>query len=251
MLLIDADDHRLRYRRREGGRIVAEGAIVHRGVDPADWQAKLAMAAAAPARVVVASAGGAPLAARLAAAVGRLWGVAAEYPVAGAAAFGLRNGHVDPSSLPINRWLGLLAAWRVAGDGLVVVNAGTVLTADLVDASGQHRGGCVMPGARLMREALHSQTSGIAAAALLDPAAIVDGLGVNTAGAVEQGAQLALAALAERAAAALEAATGRSVRLFVTGAGMEEIIPLLRRAVEPAPDLVLDGLELLTAMETA
>ena len=250
-LLVDAGDTALRWVRLEGGVVATRGTVEHLGVEPADWQAALAAAVDAPRRVVIASAAGSAVDVRLRDLVRRQWQIEAEFPVAPAGALGLRNACADPAMLGSHRWLGMLAAWRRAAGALVVLNIGIVLIADLVDVSGMHRGGCRIPGTRLMREALHAQTSGVAAAAMLDPEAVVDGFGVNTAGAVAQGARLALAAVGEQATAALRSAADIKPTVYVTGSAAEEIIPLLRQAVIAAPDLVLDGLALLIATESA
>ncbi len=52
---------------------------------------------------------------------------------------GLTNSYSDPFRMGVDRWLAMLAAWhRVAGP-LIVVDAGTALTVDIVDSSGTAR----------------------------------------------------------------------------------------------------------------
>jgi type III pantothenate kinase len=251
-LLIDAGSAGLQWARLgHDGRLTGVAAVTHRGLEPETWQARLAALAPAPRRVLVANVAGSAFETRFRAWAERQWRMSPEFPSASAQRLGVRNAYARPAALGVDRWLAMLAAWRMAAVPLLVASAGTAFTVDLLDATGLHRGGCIVPGERLMREALHAQTSGIAAAALLDRAAIDGAFGVNTAGAVQQGARLALASLVDRAARALESAVGVLPRIFVAGAAAEEIAPLVTRPVEVVPHLVLEGLALVATEVSA
>jgi type III pantothenate kinase len=246
-LLIDAGNTGLQWARLADGGLAGLDSATHRGMEPEAWQARLAALTPAPRRVVVANVAGHAFEARFRTWAEHRWQVTPEFPAAAAEQLGLRNAYVRPAALGIDRWLAMLAAWQLAAAPLLVASAGTAFTVDLVDGEGLHRGGCVVPGERLMREALHAQTSGVAAAALLDVAAVDGTFGINTAGAVQQGARLALASLVDRAARALEAASGEIPRIFLAGGAAAEIAPLVGRSVELAPHLVLAGLALVAA----
>jgi type III pantothenate kinase len=225
--------------------------VMHRGLEPEAWQAHLAALAPPPQRVLVANVTGAAFETRFRAWAERQWRLSPEFAVASAVRLGVRNAYARPGALGVDRWLAMLAAWRRAPVPLLVASAGTAFTVDLVDRAGLHRGGCVVPGERLMREALHAQTSGIAAASLFDDVAVDGAFGINTAGAVQQGTRLALASLVDRAARVLEAASGAPPRIFVAGGAAEEIAPLVTRAAEIVPHLVLEGLALVAAEAAA
>jgi type III pantothenate kinase len=243
-LLVDAGITFVKWARLAGGAICNPHTAVHHGVDPAEWQAELAALDPAPTRVVVANAAGAVFAGRLIDWCQRTWRIVPQFPVANRSAFGVTNGYREPHALAIDRWLGMIAAWHAARRPLLCVGAGTAFTIDLVDAFGVHRGACSLPGARLMRESLHAQTSGVAAAALLDPPMVAGSFGVNTAGAVQQGGRLALAGLTDRSVGILEQACGVPARVVITGGAAPQVAGLMRHAVEQVPDLVLRGLAL-------
>ncbi len=248
-LLVEAGAAGLRFARLGAGTAGAVGAVTHLGVEPGDWQAPLAALAPAPRRVIVANTAGAEFGTRFGDWTRSHWHVAAEFPLAERTVgeVGVRNGHAEPATLPVDRWLALLAAWRRAHAALLVVSVASFVSVDLIDDAGRHRGGYLLPGERPMREALYSQTSGIAAAALLDEAAVEEAFGVNTAGAVQQGARLAIAAVIERTARALAAAGAAAPRVIMTGAGTSDLAPLVAGPVERVPHLVLEGLALLAA----
>lgn len=227
-LLVDAGAGMLRHARLAGGVLSQLGSAPHRGIEPEEWDAALGALTPTPNRVLVANGSGGGFAVRFAEWVERRWGLVPEFPAAA-------------SGLAVDRWLGLLGARAHASGALVVVVAGPAFSVDLLDGAGRHRGGYRMPGERLMREALYAQTSGIASAALLDAAAVDGAFGVNTAGAVQQGARLALASLVARLGACLEAEAG-APHVLVTGPGAREIAALLEPGAEVLPDLVLEGL---------
>lgn len=245
ILLIDVGSRWLKWALlHPGGTPGPSERVPYAPAEPAAWQGALATLAP-PSRILVANAAGLGFAAAFADWARRHWRVAPQFPVASAAALGVRNACQNPGELAIDRWLGLLAAWRVTAAPLLVASARAAYAVDLVDGGGQHRCGWVVPGARLMREVLHAQTAGVATPERAD-AAVTDGVfGVNTAGGVQQGAHLALAALTDRLATAFERELGRAPQLYVTGGAGSEIAALMRRTPRQLPDLVLGGLALL------
>lgn len=148
---------------------------------------------------------------------------------------GLSNSYTEPQSMGVDRWLAMLAAWRPKPRAVCVVDAGTALTIDLVASSGQHEGGYILPGPRLMQESLTARAQRIAVAPLDDPT--LDP-GRSTRDCVGEGAWLA-------AIGALREVTRRypDHQLVVTGGDGQQ---LLRHGLngEWRPDLVREGLAL-------
>lgn len=73
----------------------------------------------------------------------------------------LRVDLEHPDRVGIDRLLDAVAAnpARRAGAGAVLVDAGSAVTIDWVDSRGAFCGGAIMPGLRLMAEALHDYTA--------------------------------------------------------------------------------------------
>ena len=69
-------------------------------------------------------------------------------------AAGVRCGYADPSSLGVDRWLAVVAAYHLYQTSLLIVDAGSAMTLDLVSEDGRHLGGYILPGLTLMRDAL-------------------------------------------------------------------------------------------------
>jgi type III pantothenate kinase len=170
-----------------------------------------------------------------------------EFVTAAAEFQGLTNGYLDPTLLGADRWLALIGAWTKARSALCVVDAGTAVKVDSVDAQGQHLGGLIVPGIHMMREALMNKTSDIAAAAMQSTPSLAGVLANNTVGAVSRGAVFALAGMADRAAEIIEQSTGTKPKLFITGGDAGMITGTMRSHGEIVPDLVLQGLAVIAA----
>ncbi|MEY4588820.1 MAG: hypothetical protein RL497_896 [Pseudomonadota bacterium] len=69
-------------------------------------------------------------------------------------AAGVINGYAEPQRLGVDRWLALLAARQVMQGDVVVVDAGTAITLDLLTGQGQHLGGYILPGVVRQAESL-------------------------------------------------------------------------------------------------
>jgi type III pantothenate kinase len=149
--------------------------------------------------------------------------------------------------LGADRWLALIGAWTKARSALCVVDAGTAVKVDSVDAGGRHLGGLIVPGIHMMREALMNKTSDIAQAVRHSTPSLAGVLANNTTGAVSRGAVFALAGMADRAAEVIEQSTGVKPKLFITGGDAGMITGTMRSQGEIVPDLVLQGLAVIAA----
>lgn len=166
---------------------------------------------------------------------------------------GLTNGYEEPWRLGIDRLVGAIGAWYAGngsmGDGrraVLVADIGTAMTLDLVDASGRHRGGAIVPGPALMVQSLLGGTAGIRRRAQGGARRSRGLYARGTAAALDAGARYASAALIQRALAEARALLGRRPRLVLTGGAAPAIAALLgRRGLALEPDLVIHGLAVL------
>ena len=67
----------------------------------------------------------------------------------------------SPEKVGIDRLLGAVAAnrLRAPGQAAITVDVGTAMTINLIDSAGVFRGGAILPGPRLMAQALHDGTA--------------------------------------------------------------------------------------------
>ena len=78
-----------------------------------------------------------------------------------ARACAVTNGYLEPHRLGIDRWLAVLAVYHQYRQAVVLVDAGTAIKVDFVDAGGQHLGGYIVPGRNLMERSLVLNTGRI------------------------------------------------------------------------------------------
>lgn len=247
MLLIDIGNTRLKWAIHDAHALGTMQAASHAGWNSAAIQAQVLSALPRPQRVLVSNVGGEAIGRALIEALAARWSLTPEFAVTTAAVAGVRCGYAIPSQLGIDRWLGVIAAYHMQKDAACVVNIGTAMTVDGVDASGQHLGGCIVPGPDLAMHSLLSSTSDIAKLALQHtPDGSASTLFAdNTLAGVCQGVAYMLAFLTERAVSDMHARWGRAPVLIVSGGASERIVPLLRVAHRVVPDLVLRGLAVL------
>lgn len=155
-----------------------------------------------------------------------------------AAAAGVINGYATPERLGVDRWLALLAARQKQAGDLVVVDAGTAITFDLLTSAGEHLGGYILPGVTRQVASLSNGTGRIA----LQPSKLKPQLeaGKTTQDAVAAAISAALYGLICSAQHQLPGA-----HWCLTGGDAPWVQTICAKqglAVTLFPDLVLDGL---------
>jgi type III pantothenate kinase len=237
ILLLDVGNTRVKWAWLEYLEIAPAGAVAHDATHRS-WQGEIELDGHRPSRIVVANVAGPGFAAALTA-----WSVAhfalePEFIRARTLLGGVRNAYARPAALGVDRWLGLVAAWRSAPRPTCIVNSGTALTVDTLDAAGNHCGGLIVPGAQMMaetRNGFEPDQELLAGAALYDA----------TANGASDSVPLMLAALADRSVAELAARVGARPRFLLTGGDARLLEPHLLSVPELVPDLVLTGLAIV------
>lgn len=148
---------------------------------------------------------------------------------------GLSNSYEDPHKMGVDRWLAMLSAWDKNPDAVnIVVDAGTAITLDIVDAFGRHVGGYICPGFHMMKSNLLASTNKVQAQSQWQ---IGRAPGQSTQQCVDHGIQDMVACWVEHHRAMQPVA-----KIWMTGGNAEALGSLLTEHVELVPDLVLDGL---------
>lgn len=244
IVVVDIGNTRMKWARLSGRTLIHRGSAVHRdSVDAA--VSALADALPQSAHVIAANVAGDRVADRLRALVAARPGASLELVATSAEQFGVRCAYAEPSRLGVDRWVAVLAAFHAAGGAACAIDAGTAVTFDAVDGTGQHLGGLILPGVRLLAGALDRNTSNIGRTA--EAAAVARGLdllGRTTDAAVGHAAWLALAAALDRAVATVERALGLRPVVYLTGGDAEALQAWLETQAELRADLVLEGLAL-------
>lgn len=246
ILLLDIGNSRLKWGTLQSGSVSNLGAVAYVASGMEQTLRKILDDQPRPEGVWISNVAGAAAGAAAMAVCRSLWDLPARFAASAPQAHGVRNGYREPASLGVDRWLAMLAAHAHPGGLVCVVNCGTAVTVDIVDAAGAHLGGLIVPGAELMIRTLSDATDGIRVVSAGSPA---DALGLSTQECVRNGAHAAVAALLDRTLDRLAEEPGGVPQCVMSGGGAPAVIPLMRNVVLHDPDLVLRGLALLAGKD--
>jgi type III pantothenate kinase len=195
-----------------------------------------------PHRVVLANVAGAALAATLAQWVKHAWDVALEPVRVEDEALGVRNAYQDPARLGVDRWVGLIAARQLIPGAVCVIDCGSAITVDAMDAEGNHLGGLIMPGLAMMQKSLTTETQGIGAVTQDMPAGL---LAQDTQAGVLAGSRWAALGFIRGVVAQLKHDLGEPLTVVVTGGDAPMLLPQLPDDYRHEPDWIMKGLAIL------
>lgn len=154
----------------------------------------------------------------------------------------IRNGYDDFELLGLDRWLAVVGAYTLARGACLVLDLGTAVTVDYIDAAGAHLGGYICPGLALMcgELQLHTRRIRFAEAEHFD-ALRASAPGRNTRDAVERGVVQMLRGFAHAQHLQARQYLGDDFQIYLTGGDaslLGDVLPTARMV----PDLVFIGL---------
>ncbi|MEO7498971.1 MAG: type III pantothenate kinase [Betaproteobacteria bacterium] len=238
ILVIDSGNSRMKWGLHGPHGWLAQGAVANAELATLtlrDWQNM-----PRPARAVGVNVAGEAARVRVEGQLAR-WRLPVEWLTASAQAAGVVNRYERPAQLGADRWASLVAARKraVAGEPFpppcVVVNAGTAVTIDALDADGVFRGGLILPGIALMLRALADNT-----AALKVPPGEFEAFPTNTPNALHTGAIQAVCGAIELTREQLRH-DDVYAKCYLAGGAAHLVAPHLSEPVEVVDNLVLEG----------
>ena len=152
------------------------------------------------------------------------------------------NAYDDPRQHGVDRWAGVVAGHQqYPEDSVCIIGAGTATTFDLVDQSGRHLGGYILPSYATMRASLLADTADLAAT--FDVNGSNEHIPENTSDAVNQGCHKLMQAGIREICQLAKDNMSHPVKIIVTGgyAGVFLSYPDMP-AMQHHPDLVMQGL---------
>ena len=142
----------------------------------------------------------------------------------------------DPSKLGVDRFLAMLGALeRFPDNPLLVMDAGSAVTFDVLDSKGLHQGGLIMPGIKALRQSFPKFSTG-------DLSLTSSALKNNTEGAWRSGTHAMLVSAINSQIRNFELEYPGGV-VTICGGTAKEVLKELPELVKPFDNLVLDGLE--------
>jgi type III pantothenate kinase len=148
----------------------------------------------------------------------------------------------EPQRVGLDRLLNAVAANRLReGRAAIIVDAGSAVTVDWVDASGSFRGGVIFPGLRLMAKALHDYTALLPFVEVPKKPAP---LGDSTTTAIQSGVYYAAAGAIDTHIRLLDEANCEPAIVFLTGGDAHVLYSAVTRQVILWPEMTLEGIRI-------
>lgn len=160
-------------------------------------------------------------------------------------AFGVINGYQHPQALGHDRWLGLIAAFNAFDRQypVCVIDCGTCLTIDVVDAQGYHLGGLLLPGIHTMRQALSLYTDGCQFSSHISANVSSKSLlAKNTQEGMIGGTLFAAVAYVERFIAEIHEEFSDDLKILISGGEAPILMKLVAKDLIFKPHIVLEGM---------
>ncbi|MBK7213794.1 MAG: type III pantothenate kinase [Bacteroidales bacterium] len=156
-----------------------------------------------------------------------------------ATAVPVRNLYSTPQTLGKDRLAGIVAAWKLfRGSDVLVIDAGTAVTYDLLTAEGNYLGGAISPGLQMRYKALHTFTGRLP---LLDIEENPKLTGDSTVSSIHSGIGNGLMFEVEGFVNAY-LKDFPALKIILTGGHMNYFDKQLKVKTFAAPNLVLEGL---------
>jgi type III pantothenate kinase len=242
-LLLDVGNTRIKWGVLADGGIRRTGHIAQASIRENGLQVLTTKIPGQADQVFVSNVAGTSFATRLSGVVGAHCRCDVRFARSERSGWGVTNAYTQPRRMGVDRWVAMVGAWAEFQSACLVVDAGTAMTIDAIDDEGRHLGGQIIAGVATMADALAAATSDIPA---IRPAAgrSAADLGMfarNTAAAVREGAQNAVAGAVDRAIRTLQSNAYEPV-VVLTGGDASRILNALCETPLHRPHLVLQGL---------
>lgn len=153
----------------------------------------------------------------------------------------LVSAYQNPKQLGVDRWLGLLAAAETfPQENILIVDAGTATTLDLLAANGQHKGGWIIAGVSMLVNSVLTNTAQVKANAQEDTSLA---FGVNSSENLHYGAWAATAGAVTMAVQQSELQGMHIDKILLTGGNAHQLHTLLTNNCIVIEDLLFIGLQ--------
>jgi len=237
ILLLDIGNTRIKWARLEKGKLGSQEVATHLEAELGPVLRQV-FDGPAPERVLASNVAGPLIAAAIRETCEDRFGKRPELLIPAPEACGVKNGYKDPARLGADRWAAVIGAYRHGGGPVCIVDAGTAITVDAVDAKGNHLGGLIAPGPQTMRRALAGATASLRDGGEGEFALLCR----ETRSAISSGGWHTAAGFLERIHQRVGEELGAKTRFLLTGGDAARLAELVPGMFTLVPDLVLQGL---------
>lgn len=235
ILLVDIGNSRLKWAIADAGVIRHTEFVDYRAADFIELLRTIWSGIDRPRQLAIATVAGQQVAEAIVQLANQLW-PATEIivPLAEAQAFGVISAYCRPEKLGVDRWLALLAAHRYYPGCSCIVDCGTAITIDIIEADGRHLGGLISPGLLLMKKALAQNTAALPFSETQSATSLANA----TEAAIDNGTLLAAVGMVE----AVLRRQSKPYRLILSGGDAERVAGQLAVPAIVDSQLVFKGL---------
>jgi type III pantothenate kinase len=154
----------------------------------------------------------------------------------------VRVRYDNPKDVGADRIANALAAFTKYGGPIVVIDFGTAVTYDAINAQGDYLGGAIAPGVEISLDALVSNTAMLRRVEAVAPDSVI---GRNTVSSIQSGLVWGFVAQVEGMVQRMVAELGGTAKVIATG-GQAALVAGLTHVIESTePLLTLEGLRLI------
>jgi type III pantothenate kinase len=154
----------------------------------------------------------------------------------------VRIRYDNPKDVGADRIANALAAYTKYGGPIVVIDFGTAVTYDAINAEGDYLGGAIAPGIAISMEALFHRASKLPRVAFEKPDRVV---GRNTVASMQSGLVFGYVGLVDGICGRMAEELGFPVKIVATG-GLAPLIANVSKRIEIVDEqLTLDGLRII------
>jgi len=239
LLVVDIGNTRLKWGWLDTNGLLVGDPVVYRQADLEDVLDALWVFSGAPEKVIIANVARDIIRDQISGWLWSKWKIKPELLVSPTRWGFLRHAYAVPEHLGCDRWAAMIEAFHSVKSAVCVVDCGSAITIDMVDAHGQHLGGFILPGFSAMQLALQENTS-------LHPGELTVSLPFqpahSTQAAITGGIAFAVESLVTKTLNWLEQATGQTAQCYITGGDANMLSRLLQHEHISDPDLVIKGL---------
>ena len=245
MLLVDVGNTRIKWIIWSAQGVLDRGDLIYKDIAHETLAKRLWAHLQPPSQVLIANVAGPKMRDALAAWIKNAWSIQARFAVSEAAGYGIHNAYARPGDLGVDRWVAMIGAKALSDAHCCIVDCGTAVTIDALNADGSHQGGVIFPGVRLMRQALYRDTQQIPPEDSGQPVF----LGKGTQDCVWGGTIYAVAGAIDGITRRMEETLGSVACCFLTGGDGPVLLPHLQRTYRLEPDLIFHGLRVQAEMD--
>ena len=155
---------------------------------------------------------------------------------------GIAIRYDNPKEIGADRIVNAVAAYKLYGGPLIIVDLGTATTFCAVTRTGEYLGGAICPGVKVSAEALFQRASKLPRVELTKPTKVI---GTDTISAMQAGIIYGYVGLVDGIVERMKKELSPDAKVVATGGLAELISPETKTIREIRPHLTLEGLHLL------